>query len=185
MKFPKAFSLLALTMVLLLAACGEGHEQMLQQLEELERQNRAYETFTSDSLAERLVQYFDRHGDANERMRSHYILGCVYRDLGEAPHAIDCYHNALSYADTTANDCDYNTLMGINGQMAVIFHQQNLPQDEIQAIRQYIHYTQKANPNDTLNSLLAREQLIKPFYLLGEKDTVLHITEETAKQLKL
>ena len=54
----------------LLAGCGGNKAQMLQQLEQLELQNRSGEPMLNDSLAEDLVSYFDRHGDANERMRS-------------------------------------------------------------------------------------------------------------------
>ena len=97
-------------LLLLLVACGESHEQMLRQLTELERMNRADSVMQNDSLAEHLVRYFDRHGDANERMRAHYILGRTYADMGEAPRAVDAYLDAASHADTTAADCDYRTL---------------------------------------------------------------------------
>jgi tetratricopeptide (TPR) repeat protein len=184
MKQTGVLGLLALMMVLLLAACGESHEAMLRQLEALEQMNRADSVMTNDSLAEALTNYFDSHGTANERLRAHYILGRTYADMGEAPRALDCYYDALSCADTTATDCDFRTLIGINGQMAVIFHQQNLPRDEIQAVRRYIHYMQKAYPKDTLRCLIAQRQLVRPYYLLGEKDTVLQIIERINRQLE-
>ena len=28
-----------------------------------------------------VVDYYDRHGSANERMLANYVLGCVYRDM--------------------------------------------------------------------------------------------------------
>ena len=43
----------------------------------------------NDSLAEALVDYFDRHGSANERMRAKYILGRTYYCLGELPRALE------------------------------------------------------------------------------------------------
>ena len=48
---------------------------MRQQLEALEQQNVSGDPMLNDSLAESLVAYFDKHGDANERMRAKYILG--------------------------------------------------------------------------------------------------------------
>ena len=42
----------------------------------------------SDTLIKEVVEYYDRHGNANERMRAHYLLGCAYRDMGEAPAAL-------------------------------------------------------------------------------------------------
>ena len=113
-------------LLLLLSACGEDHEQMLRQLTELERMNRADSVMQNDTLAEQLVRYFDRHGDANERMRAHYILGRTYADMGEAPAALNAYLDAADCADTTAIDCDYHTLSRVYGQMAGVFYRQNL-----------------------------------------------------------
>ena len=71
---------------LLVASCTSGrHQQMLAQLEELERQNVADSLMTNDSLAQALADYFDRHGTPNEQLRAHYILGRTYADMGEAP----------------------------------------------------------------------------------------------------
>ena len=39
------------------------------------------------------------------------VQGCVYRDLGESPHALESFHNAADCADTTSEDCDYRQLM--------------------------------------------------------------------------
>ena len=76
---------LMLLLLAVLAACSGDGSQMRAQLEELERQNRADSVMTNDTLAERLVKYFDRHGTPNERMRAHYILGRTYADMGRHP----------------------------------------------------------------------------------------------------
>ena len=60
--------------IMFLIGCTGDKAQRLQQLEALEQQNRSGQPMLNDSLAEDLVTYFDRHGDANERMRSRYIL---------------------------------------------------------------------------------------------------------------
>ena len=96
------YGVFSFVLLLLLSACGEDHEQMLRQLTELERMNRADSVMQNDTLAESLVRYFDRHGSANERMRAHYILGRTYADMGEAPAAINAYLDAADCADTTA-----------------------------------------------------------------------------------
>ena len=178
------YGVFSFVLLLLLSACGEDHEQMLRQLTELERMNRADSVMQNDTLAEQLVRYFDRHGDANERMRAHYILGRTYADMGEAPAALNAYLDAADCADTTAIDCDYHTLSRVYGQMAVIFHQQNLPRDEIRAIRNYTSLFKEANPTDTVSYLVAQRQLVRPYYLLGEKDSVLLIIERISSQLE-
>ena len=175
-------SVLLLLLAAVLAACSGDGSQMRAQLEELERQNCADSVMTNDSLADRLVKYFDRHGTPNERMRAHYILGRTYADMGEAPQALEEYHTAIECADTTANDCNYHTLSRVYSQMASVFHQQNLPQDELKALARFIHYIQVQG--DTLQALRYQALLIKPYYLLGEKDTVLSIIARLNEQLE-
>ena len=188
MKQTGVLGLLALMMVLLLAACGESHEAMLRQLEMLEQMNRADSVMTNGSLAETLTTYFDSHGTANERLRAHYILGRTYADMGEAPAALNAYLNAYldaaDCADTTAADCDFITLYKVYAQMSSIFHKQNLPQNEILASKKYAQYVKYAHPKDTVKYLIAQRQLVRPYYLLGEKDTVLQIIERINRQLE-
>jgi hypothetical protein len=144
--------------------------------------NKSYVDMSTDSILTEVADYYDRHGSANEKMRAHYLLGCAYRDMGEAPMALQAYYDAISYADTTRNDCDVNILIGIYGQMAHLFHLQNLPYDEIWAVNHYIHYVSKTdNPEEYL---VAQKQLIKPYYLLNKKDTVLQIINNTYQSLK-
>ncbi len=173
----------SLLLLLLLVACGESHQQMVFQLEELERQNRADSLMLNDSLALRLADFFDRHGSTNERLRAHYILGRTYADMGEAPAALSAYLDAADCADTTRSDCDYQTLYKAYAQMATIFHKQNLPQDEIIALNKYSQYVRMDNPTDTTRYLVARRQMVRPYFLLGEKDSVLEIIEQSTKQL--
>ena len=94
------------------------------------------------------VDYYDRHGTPNEQMRAHYLLGCAYRDMGEAPAALQSYQDAVDCADTTSTDCDYKRLMSVYGQMAELFHAQNLPEDELEYREQCRRCAQQMN--DTL-----------------------------------
>ena len=179
------YPFLALCLALVLAsvvACSNSGEEMRRQLNELQARNQADSLMTDDSLALTLCDYFDSHGTPNEQMLAHYLLGRTYADMGEAPRALDSYYDAVTYADTTSEDCDYRTLIGIYGQMSVIFHQQNLPYDEINAIRKYSDYTLKLG--DTISYITYLGQLISPYYLLGENDTVLQIIEDVNSQLE-
>ena len=80
----------------LMMGCKGNGVQMRQQLEELEQQNNSGEKLLDDSLAESLVSYFNRHGDANEKMRAKYILGCTYSHLNELPRALMTYSESRS-----------------------------------------------------------------------------------------
>ena len=50
-----------------------------------EAMNKSYVSFTTDSVLKQVVRYYDRHGSPNEQLKAHYLLGCAYRDMGEAP----------------------------------------------------------------------------------------------------
>lgn len=120
-------------------SCGKRQEYV-DALEQLQAQNKAFVPFTSDSLAKDVVSYFDRHGSSNEQMKAHYLLGCVYRDLGESPRAVDSYLDAINKADTTAKDCDFYLLSTIYSQMADIYYKQLLLSNEIEARHQASYY---------------------------------------------
>ena len=94
-----------LLFLLLLLSCTDG-ERMRQRLNDLQAANQADSLLTDDSLALALTDYFDRHGTPNEQMLAHYLLGRTYADMGEAPAALDAFHRAAEYADTTSSDCD-------------------------------------------------------------------------------
>ena len=170
-KTPRAITVIGYCLLaIVLSACtgGDG-EQRRAQLEELERQNREYEDFTTDSLAKELVDYFDRHGTSNERMRAHYILGCVYRDLGEVPRAVDCYLNAISQADTTKADCNYRTMSSVYSQMAWLYHQQLLLSFGKEAYLQSSRYSLLAK--DTLNAAYDLEMSAGTLMLMNKEDS--------------
>ena len=75
-------------------------QKMRLELLRADAQNKAFVNFTTDSVMREVTAYYDAHGTAQERMRAHYLLGCTYRDMGDAPRALECYHDAVSFADT-------------------------------------------------------------------------------------
>ena len=89
-----------------------------------EAENKLYMPLPSDTLFREVVDYYDRHGDANRQLKAYYLMGCIYRDRHEAPMALQWYLDAVEKADTLASDCDYLTLMKVYGQMADIYHSQ-------------------------------------------------------------
>lgn len=158
------------------------HFRMQYLLHRTNAQNKTNAIFTSDSLAKDMAEHFDSRGTTNERVLAHYLLGRALSDIGEAPAALQAYYDAIELADTTSSDCNYNTLIGIYGQMAQIFHKQNLPNDEIWAWQHYIDYISKAGNEE--KTTVAYSQLTRPYYLLDEKDTVLQIINDTYQSLK-
>lgn len=138
--------------------------------------------FTTDSLTLSLIDYFDSHGTDDERALAYYIYGCSLVDLGQAPEALQAYYTALESIDTTQTNCNYNLLKGIYGQMSQIFHQQNLPHDEIWALKHYIENVERTS--DPSEIAFAKSRMTSPYYLLNRIDSVLQITQEAYETLK-
>lgn len=120
----------------------------------------------SDSLFQEVVDYYDSKGTPNEKMEAHYLLGCIYRDMKEAPKAMQCYQDAVESVDTLSKDCDFNSLYRIYGQMADVFVKQNLFQEAQIALQKYITYALKAK--DTLNYIIGSERFIPIYSAMGD-----------------
>ena len=150
--------------------------RMRYDLLEAKAQNKAFVDFTSDSIAKEFTKYYDSHGTANERMMAHYLLGCVYRDLGEAPHAVDCYLDAISQADTTAKDCDLNTLSVVYSQMAGVYYDQLLLSNSIEAYRNASHFAFLAHNNKF--GILDLEGIACAYILLNKEDSAEFLLKE-------
>ena len=118
-------------------------DRMCYELIRLKAENKSGITFTSDSIIKEVVDYYKDNGNANEKMLAYYLLGRVYSDMEEAPEALQAYYDAISMADTTSTSCDFSTLTVVYGQMSRIFHKQNLPHDEIWALKHYIEYIRR------------------------------------------
>ena len=144
--------------------------------------NKAYISFTSDSIMKEVVDYYDRHGSANERMLANYVLGCVYRDMHEVPLALEYYNKAEEQADTTVADCDYGTLYRVYSQMGFLFDKQYLPYQELEAFGKAVRYAYLAK--DTLNAIINYQNRGIAYDYLGNKDSVIAINLHAAEMYK-
>ena len=181
--FSSLLLMLALCMVLASCDTAQTRRRMAAIIAEADSMNRHYVAMTSDSLLLLACRYYDRHGTPNERMRAHYLLGCAYRDMGEAPQAIESYQSAINGADTTAASCDFHTLGCIYSQMAYMYHQQLLLSNEIDAYRKASHFSTRAN--DTLNAIFNQKMIAGAYILLNKKDSAEIVVKQAIRQYKL
>ena len=156
--------------------------QMRYELLRLKAQNKLYIDFPNDSLPRVLVDYFDSHGSRNDRVLARYILGRAYHAMGDAPMALETYYDAISLADTLSPDCDLDALRGVYGQMSQIFHQQNLPHDELRALEQHIRITQLICSEE--EAIIAKGHLIRPYFLMDSLDLFLQTINDCYRDLK-
>ena len=96
-------------------------QQMRYELVYAQAQNKAFVNFTTDSIVISLVDYYGRHGNANEQMMANYMAGCAYRDLEDALSALKYLNLAVDAVDEKDEDCDLNTLMRVYSQMGGLY----------------------------------------------------------------
>lgn len=96
-------------------------QQMRYELVYAQAQNKAYVNFTTDSIVLSLVDYYERHGNANEQMMANYMAGCAYRDLEDALSALKYLNLAVDAVDEKDGDCDLHTLMRVYSQMGGLY----------------------------------------------------------------
>ena len=130
---------------------------------------------STDSL-KYIADYFDKHGDSNERMLAYYILGCAYFDGKDAPMALQYFHEAAAKADTTDSNSDFLTLHRIHAWSAEILRSQFAFSDAFHENSLAFKYAMKAK--DTLNAIITYEQKANIYKLKGNIDSVINIREK-------
>ena len=150
-------------------------------LDRADSMNRAYIPMTDgiDSLILEATRFYDHHGTANEQMWAHYLLGCAYRDMGEAPAALQSYQDAVDHADTLSTDCDYAQLARVYAQMAQIFYEQGLYREQLTSDQMSEKYAWKGK--DTLAALMSYEQESQAYRNLNMPDSLLYICKHASQ----
>ena len=157
-------------------------QKMRLELLRADAQNKAFVNFTTDSVMREVTAYYDAHGTAQERMRAHYLLGCTYRDMGDAPRALECYHDAIDKADTTSADCDYKLLSRVYGQMAGLYRRQNMLTQSIEHLDKMQVYSLLSG--NTISFIITQDQIGSIYGLMNNYDSLLAIKNRVVQLYK-
>ena len=154
-------------------------------MDDLSRRNLAYEPLTErdDTIMQQVVAYYKDHGTANDRMEAYYLLGSVYRDLHEAPKAMEAFLNGINAADTTRKDCRYDILTRLYAQKGDIFYLQELYEQAIETDRIVQKYAILAK--DTLFMVASNWGKLDKCYAFSDYQAIVddcwYILEESKK----
>lgn len=144
--------------------------------------NSDYIPMDTVTFMDEVLRFYDSHGTAEERIRANYMNGCVYRDRGDSPMALEYYLKAVNLADTTEKTCDHELLSRIYGQMAELFHKQRYPQKELEMWNNAIAMARKAN--DTLMVMQSMMRISGVYWLEDKKGKAAEFSRETYKFCK-
>ena len=141
-------------------------------MDDVSRRNLAYEPLTEhdDTMMQRAVTYYNKYGTRNEQMEAYYLLGSVYRDMHEAPKALEAFLNGINAADTTSADCRYDLLTRLYGQKSDILRTQNLYRQAIEADSLMCRYAVLAK--DTLFMVAAQWGRLGKYFAFSDYQTV-------------
>ena len=165
---------LALCVVALCVGMGcTGGQEYRRVLDRAQAQNQNYDSITGIDSLLMAAKYYDRHGTDNEKVRAYYLLGCAYRDAGEAQNALEAFHQAAESADTTSADCDYGLLMRVHAQSSVLFKNQLLPYEMLDELRAQRRYALLAG--DDRSAIIAIERGADAYNMLSMRDSFVNV----------
>ncbi|MDO4185232.1 MAG: tetratricopeptide repeat protein [Bacteroidales bacterium] len=96
--------------------------QMYYSLLTIKAQDKAYIPQTSDSLMLQVLHYYEHGGDKRLLPEAYYYMGSTYRDMNDAPRALEYYQKALEVLPEEASPLRRY----VNNQMGWLFYRQYL-----------------------------------------------------------
>lgn len=147
---------------------------MQYELQRVQEMNKAFVPLDTVTVMDTVLDYYESHGNNAEKMMANYMMGCVHRDRGNSPLALEYYRKATKYADTTDMD-EVKTLSRIYGQIAEVFHRQRVPRLEIEAEKEAVRFAMKAK--DTIAGIIFYAYLAAPYHMMDKTDTALIINQ--------
>lgn len=148
----------------------------------IKAQDKAYITHTSDSLIQLVVRYYRKHKDKTYLPEALYFAGRVYRDLGDAPQALEYFQRAISHS---TEDTDYKLLSNVYSQIGMIFLYQDIYDKAPEMFRKSYHYSVLANDSDGIVYRL--RDIGRSFTTLKQADSAIYYylkADEQAIQIK-
>lgn len=113
--------------------------QMYYSLLTVKARDKAYITHTSDSLMLSVLNYYEHGGDKRLLPEAYYYMGSTYRDMNDAPRALEYYQKALEVMPEGASPLRRY----VNNQMGWLFYRQKLYDEALS------HY-QQSYTNDSI-----------------------------------
>lgn len=149
--------------------------QMYYHLLTIKAKDKLYIRHTSDSLVNLIVKYYNEHGDKNKQIEAYYYQGSVYRDMNDAPSALDAFHEVISRSKelSAADKKQSADLMARTyNQMGTLFAYQGLYDEALQANRESVNCYLAQGKEDKISYAL--RDIARMYDAKHQKDSALH-----------
>ena len=142
--------------------------RMYHRLLTIKAADKAYVRHTSDSLIKKVVAYYEDGGDKSLLPEAYYYAGRVYRDLGDAPQALDYFERAADVLPPRGQE----VLAGkIYSQTGTLFLYQQMYEEALEMFRRAYAYDVKAG--DVRGQVFALRDITNVYQRMEKLDSTL------------
>jgi len=145
------------------------YERMYYRLLCIKAEDKAYIPHKSDTVILPLIKYYEKHGDKKLLAETYYYAGSIYRDMNDAPTALDYFQKAL---DKMPEDEDLQLKSNICYQTGFLFLYQNLYEKAIEAYKKAYHYDSLLN--DTVSMIECLRTIAATYSCENNRDSCLY-----------
>lgn len=154
------------------------HEQMFHRLLQIKAADKSYIKHSSDSTILSLVEYYETKGDKTLLPEAYYYAGNIYRDLNDAPRALEYYQKA---AEITPEE-NLKLKGRIYFQSGRLLLNQALYSQAIDIYKKTLYYDTRRN--DSIDIIDTSRDLAYIYNKDGQKDSCLHYYNEAYRLAK-
>ena len=146
--------------------------QMYHSLLKAKAKEECHEPHTSDSLMKQVVKYYQKKGPAEKLMEAYFLLACAYRDLNDAPYALEYYQKAT---DVRTEYPHHLLKSKAYSQMGILFTYQGMHFEATEVYRKACFHAQWEC--DSLDIAEHYRKLARNFAVRNKKDSTIHYYE--------
>lgn len=143
--------------------------QMYYRLLSIKAKDKAYITHTSDSLIKTVVNYYKSKKDKKRLPEAYYYAGRVYRDLGDAPQALDYFQKAIEMSERST---DYDLISLMQSQTGMLFLYQDIYNKALDAFKKAHYYA--ALSKDSTSMVFTLRDIGRAFTGMNKIDSTLY-----------
>lgn len=154
--------------------------QMYYRLLCIKANDKAYIPHTSDSLILPILHYYIEKGDEQHLPEAYYYAGRVYRDLGDAPQALDYFEKA---AEALPEDGGYKLKSKIYSQMGTLFAYQSMYAEALEMYKKGGEYDNILQ--DSVGMVFTLRDIGNMYKELGKEDSTLAYFKEASRLSRL
>lgn len=142
--------------------------QMYYGLLKTKAEDKEYIRHTSDSLMKEVVHFYESHRNTEKLMEAYYYLGCVYRDMKDAPRAMVAFQKAIEVGGNTQR---YDILGRVYEEMGTILAYQSLYEDALKAYKTSYAYNVKQKEGEGKGIVYALRNQGRMYEVLNRLDS--------------